>query len=274
MKTKTYFIVLMAGLFLASCQTESSTASADTNEETVTQNASLTGVWKLVSYQNQEGEMVAPEFNMYKIIGDKAFALIRHKEDGEFLLALGGPVSFEGQSFTEKIDFLSSDSTGVGMKFTYKYTLDGNQMHQSGILNGMADDGGDFVIEEDYERVEDYKGDTPISGFWQMEKAAYDDETEPTSPEMLAYKIITPSHFYAVQFDYDNKKFGGVVFGTYQMGDGTFSESVISSSWEDIDDGGSYTFDYEVSGNTFIQKGVFDYGEDNHYVIEEHYKAF
>lgn len=233
----------------------------------------LKGTWKLVNSQwGKMKKLKKPKREIYKIFTDKHFFFIYYS-DKKFSGAGGGTYSYTADSFTEKLDYYSWDSTAVGSPQTFDWTITNNQLNQKGKIEN-TDKYDDYVINEYYERVEEGNwGDAPLAGVWEVTKATYGDETqtaEETASRVL--KIFTPKHWYGIFYDKLTGTFKGVGFGTYKLKGDQYYETLNAYSWDQSAVGETYHFTMTIAPTTLIQKGKINSDKYKNYTIREEFK--
>ena len=94
-------------------------------------------------------------------------------------------------------------------------------------------------------------------------------------PEVLPenekiFKIMTPGHYLVVWY----RNTGGLIglsYGNYDITPDYYIETVECYSYDPSASGKKYTFNWEIDGNNFIQKGFIDSDLYMDYRIEEYY---
>jgi hypothetical protein len=114
---------------------------------------SLEGTWKMTKAKwNKTGEPKAVKRDIYKIFTAGHYFFVYY--DDEKYSGAGGGSYVAGQNdFTETVAYFSWDSTAAHTQQTFQWTLDGDVLHQTGMIKG-TDQYDDYLIEEYYERVE------------------------------------------------------------------------------------------------------------------------
>jgi hypothetical protein len=285
------FICLFFILFWA-CKTDNNKATtqeaADTSEETMPPGTipivdqTLEGTWQLMTGNLAHvGEGESTDFDEEtKIIALKIFtrnrfvALRFSEEDHKFLGAGGGTYIQLGNEFREYIEFHTWDSTLANTAQSFKCVFEGDLLTQSGHIEGGTNPGEH--LEEVYQRIEPgasmLKEQHPITGSWKLEKMARGDVSGPeTLPENEnIFKILTPEHYLVVWY----RNTGGLIglsYGTYVITPDYYIETVDCYSYDPSAAGKKYTFNWDIDGNTFVQKGFIDSDLYMDYKIEEYY---
>lgn len=247
-------------------------------EETSSMSTSLEGTWQMTAVQPQDtNAMMPPEMSMVKIFGDRHFAFVYYNEDNpnEYLSA-GGTYELDGGTLTEQIRY-ASDTLPLGSTFTYQVDWEGNTYHQSGVMPGMGENGSDYIIEEDYRKIEAGIGETAdqpaVVGIWRLDKAAYGDATEavPLTDGWQTTKFITPGHFYTVQYNPDDGSFDGFVFGSWEMQDDQYVETIKATSRDSAIIGLTVSYTFDATEQSFMQDGMVNTEAFPNYKIEEHF---
>jgi len=244
----------------------------------ISKSPALKGTWQMTAQQPQDGtEMQPVNFTMVKIFGDRHFALVYYNEDdpSDFTSA-GGTYEFNGSKLVERLDYGTLEDA-AGSTFTYQCKVNDNTYHQSGVMPGMGENGSDFIIEEDYKKIEggigEKKGQVDVVGIWKLDKAAYGEarEAAPLSGGDQTLKFITPGHFYVVQYNPQSQKTDGFVFGTWEMKNGKYVETIKATSRGSEIIGMSIPYTFKAGKKSFMQDGMVNTGDYPNYKIEEHF---
>ena len=256
------FILLLAGLGISF-----------SNKTPQPKSSPLEGTWKLVAAKGYEPESTHAGIVIYKIFTGKQVHFVYYNEKtGEFRGAGGGTYTLEGDTFQEKLEYFSWDSTAVGTVQAYHFKINGNRLTQSGTLNSKQYQ--NYEVEEVYERVEDgissTKSKHPLIGVWAIESAQYGDN-KPNIQETYGkvIKIITPGFFYGVFFNPDTKHFNGITFGNWRAEGNQYIETVQVFSWDETMAKQEQPFTWEVKADKFYQRGKINAEKYKDYTIEE-----
>ncbi|MCB9272925.1 MAG: hypothetical protein H6564_02730 [Lewinellaceae bacterium] len=272
MRNPIFILALLGFSIMFSCKQ----APPQEKEEAFTN--PLPGVWKMTAWlPTDSSAMVSPDFVQYKFYTGQHFIFLAYDEAADTLImAGGGTYTAVKDTLTEDLSFTTWDSTNVGVTYTFNYQVKDGKFEQRGTMASTTPGEPDFQLAEDYE----YAGlsiDTAAaagspSGLWRSTLAAYGDAEEPTELENgdVLYKLITPTHFYVVTFQPEEGRFRGMVFGTWEIRDGKYTEKIIVGTWEPGLAGLEIPYDYTVTDSKFEQKAVVTInGETGK--IEEYY---
>ncbi len=274
-------LVLELALHLPSVPISLNTKPAVNPEKDNQDINSLEGTWRLMAAKlahTIEGE--PDEFTSdagaiaLKIFTRNRFVVLRYDKETHTLLGTGGGTYIQlGDHFTEYIDYHSWDSTLIDHPQTFTCAFEGDLFTQEGVIRGGNTDGQ--ALEEVYQRVENpfsYRTDlNALVGSWRLEKWANGDVEKPVPPPsgVHGFKIFTPEYFYALRYR-DSGGISSFAFGTYELTQEYLKETIISLG--DLSAvGQSYTFNWNVEGNQFLQKGFIDSDQFMGYKIEEYY---
>ena len=285
-------LLLITGfLILWSCKTNTSSEANGLNasdDESIPQGTvkieepTLEGTWQLMTASLAHfGEGESADFDeeteiiALKIFTQKRFVALRFSKDGHIFLGAGGGTYIQlGDEFREYIEFHTWDSTLVNTAQTFKCEFEGDLLTQSGVLTGGANPGEKLV--EVYQRIEPGISTLaerhPITGSWNLEKIANGNVEIPESlPENEdVFKIMTPNHYLVVRYR-DTGGLVGLSYGTYEIQPDYYIETVECYSYDPSATGKKYTFNWEIDGNSFSQKGFIDSELYMDYKIEEYY---
>ena len=200
----------------------------------------LVGTWEMMSGKgiNADGERFSFDTTSVKetkIITPTHYMLIAWDVDGDSLIfnrTMAGQFRLDGEKYIETPTHASVqifDDVRVG--FTWK--LEGNVFTQSGTL--VRPDGKKVVLEAlVFRRVIDVKphNENPAIGTWSQLSGYYSTPDGKSHPFFnksdTRLLIVTPTHW--MRMDHKNKKFEGVLYGTYTMeGDSVITEPDYSS---------------------------------------------
>jgi len=234
---------------------------------------SLEGTWKLTKakWGDMENHKV-PEREIYKIFTTDHFFFVYYDNE-KFSGAGGGTYVANNNTFTETLAYYSWDSTAVGTQQTFTWTLDGNTLHQEGLIKG-ADQYDNYVIDEYYEKVENGISQTktnPLLGVWLYKDGEGDTADYRTANNIKSYKVITPQFFYIAFIDKDTGAFDGAGFGTYTYDNGKYSETIKAFSFDPSAVGKTFHFDIEAQPDQFLQIGELDTDNYEDFSVRERY---
>lgn len=228
----------------------------------------LPGAWKMTAWLPADSSgMQAPDFVQYKFYTGQHFFFVTYNDEADTLHQAGcGAYTAVKDTLTENLMFTTWDSTNVNVSYTFNYQVKDGKFEQRGVMVSTTPGEPDFQLAEDYEYV-GLSIDTAAaagspSGLWRSNLAAYDDAEEPTTLENgdVIYKLITPTHFFVATFQPDEGRFRGGVFGTWEIKDGKYTETIIVSTWNKEMAGMVIPFDYAVTDSKFEQKAVVTVG--------------
>ncbi|MEM9528308.1 MAG: hypothetical protein AAGA31_16970 [Bacteroidota bacterium] len=233
----------------------------------------LEGTWKLTraKWGNMK-EYKDTEREIYKIfIADRFYFL--YFDGAAFSGAGGGSYRAGKDTFTETIDYFSWDSTAVGTQQQFSWTIEGDVLHQTGLI-ADADQYDAYVIDEYYVRVEPAARTqkTPLAGVWRVENATYGDQTVTADDNRWTiHKIFTPQYWYGAFFNAETAEFYGVGFGQYVLRGLEYEETILAWSWDQSAVGDTNLFEMEVKPTELIQRGEINSDKYQHYKIVEHF---
>ena len=280
MRKPTLLLAVLALLSFVACKQNTSTDNTKEEAEEEAAANPLAGAWKMTAWKPADSEeQVAPDVVQYKFYTDSHFFFVGYDDKADTVAqAGGGTYTVDDGTFTEKIAFASWDSPNVGTSYTFDFTAgeDGNTFKQRGVMKSNVEGEPDFQLAEDYVKVgpalEPAVAEKAPVGLWKITKSLYGDQEEATAPadSMVIHKLVTPTHFYVVTYNKNTGKLDGMTFGTYEMKDGKYVETVMATtrSIELIDK--MLPFEYEYTGDSFTQKGVMEF-TDGPFELQEYY---
>ncbi len=113
----------------------------------------IEGVWRLteVTMTSPDTTIVTTEFEhpSYKILSGDRWAF-GHQADDSTIMAGGGTFTFDGESYTENIEYHSVSGV-VGQSITFDIDLDSTTWHHVGTI---TIDGEETVLDEVWERAD------------------------------------------------------------------------------------------------------------------------
>lgn len=240
----------------------------------------LKGAWKMTAWKPADSDkQETPTGTQYKFYTDNHFYFVGYDDKADTIMqAGGGTYTVDGGTFTEKIAYATWDSPNIGATYTFNFTMgdNGETFKQRGVMKSNVEGEPDFDLAEDYVKVgptleAEVAKKAPV-GLWKATKTLYGDQEEamPPAEGTVIHKLITPTHFYVVTYDQSTGKLDGMTFGTYEMKDGKYIETVMSTtrSIELIDK--MLPFEYEYTGDKFSQKGILEF-TDGPFEMEEYY---
>lgn len=234
----------------------------------------LEGTWKLI--KGKWGTMEEPVVqtrDIYKIFTNGHYFHVYYNAE-KFSGAGGGTYTADDKTFTEIVTYFSWDSTIVGKTQVFNWTIEGNQLVQSGLIND-GEKYNNYVVEEYWERVEDAisASKSPIAGVWQIEQSTYGNTTKKAEESRWRVnKIFTNKFWYAAFYDPKTGGFNGVGFGTYLLEGDQYTETLSAYSWDQSAVGKTFTFTMEIQPKTLVQKGKINSDKYKDYTIVEYFK--
>jgi hypothetical protein len=167
--------------------------------------ASLIGAWAEQTDSAYEIKLISPThvfFYVRSMVNDTAFA------------AGAGTYTHSGNQYTENLQYGSFDTKGI--KATYAYGVQGNNMTQQGTL--ILADGTKIPISHTFKRIE---GATQNSGkhigTWNQLSSTFLNDSgakaSHTNATHIRYQIITPTHWMRISLA--NGQFENAFGGTY-----------------------------------------------------------
>ena len=279
MRKPTLLLAILLSISFFTCKQNASTEKQEPPVEEATN--PLHGAWKMTAWKSADSEQqVTPDVTQYKFYTDGHFYFLGYDDKVDTVAKAGGGTYVVGDdgTFTETIAYATWDSPNVGVSYTFNYTMgeNGNTFQQRGVMKSNVEGEPDFDLAEDYVKVGPtleaaVAEKTPV-GLWKITKSLYGDQEEATPPadSMVVHKLITPTHFYVVTYNKNNGKMDGMTFGTYEMKDGKYVETVMATtrSIELIDK--MIPYEYEYTGDNFSQKGILEFS-DGPMELEEYY---
>ena len=206
----------------------------------------LTGAWRLV--KTSDPARTAP--NVVKIMVDGYFTAADYNlNDKVFMGAQGGTYTLNNGSYTENLEYFTTDSTKVGTSLTYRFSTKGNALQLTRTENGKT-------ITETWERVD--AGDSPLAGPWRIRER----ETEPGKMSVMqrgsrkTIKWLSGKRFQWAAINPETKQFFGTGGGTYTLKDGKYTENIEFFSRDPKRVGMSVSFDYELKNGDWHHRGL------------------
>ncbi len=200
----------------------------------------LNGAYRLLSLNGSplEGE------ERVIIFSDTYFMFGQYRKDGSFVKAAGGTYTKEGNEYQQVYDFHTEDSTLV--KETRNFTI------QVGEL-ALRMEGDDTLL---WERIEE--DITPMNGAWRfsarVEENGQPGERRVPGPRKTV-KILSGGRFQWAAFNTETREFMGTGGGTYQLTDGTYTETILFFSKDDERVEIALEFQFKIDGDDWYHKG-------------------
>lgn len=201
----------------------------------------LSGAWRLTSQEGsalEEGEVVF-------IYQDNYFIFAQYGDDGTFMMAGGGEYRPQNGAYELLYDFHSEDSSLVGQKQRYSYSLEDNSLSLEG--NNAS---------QTFRRIDDCE--SPLSGVWRF-ATRLDEEGKPGERRgpgpRQTIKVLSGERFQWAAFNNETKQLSGTGGGSYRISDGKYVETIEFFSKDDNRVGMSLDFDYEIKGDDWYHLG-------------------
>ncbi|MDX1629712.1 MAG: hypothetical protein R3345_13490, partial [Fulvivirga sp.] len=230
-------------IFLISCGDQ----AKEDKQEALAEDA-LQGTWRLVKFiDHGSGDTTWSTYDddvLYqKHITPTHFAWLKYERKDDQLSGVGGGAyTFDGETYTEDIKFFlppGSSELGQSIPFDVSFTEDGGWYHrgyakdmefdaESGMMKVMDS----TKIEEIWERVSAMDTTNAIMGTWKLlqYRAEKGDSLMSEYPPFVDYmKLITPSHFFWVQYNNEGDQVMGAGSGTYRYNGETYTENIEMS---------------------------------------------
>jgi hypothetical protein len=171
---------------------------------------------------------------------------------GKFISTNGGTWKLIGDTMTEKVEFDTNDSTGVGTEVSFEVLINdsimgivGSEMRLRRIDNGVP-------------------GKLP--GAWLMSGRIRDGETQlrDTSRPRKTMKILSGTRFQWIAYNTETKRFMGTGGGTYTTTNGEYTENIEFFSRDDAKVGASLKFNYSLVNGKWHHSGLSSKGDPIH----------
>lgn len=219
----------------------------------------LIGTWEMISVKgiDADGEpffLDTTSVRETKIITPTHYMLIAW-DVGEdslyFNRTMAGEVRLEGEKYIE-VPKQASVQIFENLDVNFSWKLEGDVFTQSGTI--VRPDGKRVVLEAlKFRRVKDVKPqpNNPSIGSWSQVAAHYtaaDGKDNPTfSDTDKRFLVVTPTHW--MRMDHKNKKFAGVLYGTYMMTGGEHLSTKVNFSSYPGQTGALHKFSQKLKGN-------------------------
>jgi hypothetical protein len=111
-----------------------------------------------------------------------------------------------------------------------------------------------------------------LNGAYAITKAFYGNEKEQHDiGKTTIVKIFEDGYWIGAFFNKTEKTFDGSCGGTYTVKDGKYIETINFYSWDSTAVGTTYTFNYQLNGNAYLQEGKINTRKYKDYLIKEEY---
>lgn len=277
MRKHTLLLAIFLSISFFACKQN---APSTTEEEPEAFVNPLKGAWKMTAWKPADSAgLVEPRVVQYKFYTGDHFYFVGYDDVADTIVqAGGGAYTVNDSTFTETIAYATWESPNVGVSYTFNYMTgdNGETFKQRGVMESDVEGEPDFDLAEDYVRVgptidAEVAEKAPV-GLWKATKTLFGDQEEATPPAegVVIHKLITPTHFYVVTYNENTGVLDGITFGTYEMKDGKYVETVKATTRriEAIDK--MIPYEYEYSGDNFSQKGTIEFS-DGPFELEEYY---
>ncbi len=206
---------------------------------------SLVGAWK--------AEFTQDDIKMYSVIifseNYQAMA-ISNVKTGSFIYTNGGSWSLDGTTFTETVEFDSSDANNIGKSHSFEIILTDDELRFKDV--------GDMVWHRiDNGAPGDLKGAWLISGRMRNGEMQKRDTNRPRK----TMKLLSGTRFQWIAYNTETKEFMGTGGGTYTTVDGKYTENIEFFSRDDSRVGASLQFDYELKDGDLHHSGLSSKGQ-------------
>ena len=206
----------------------------------VTAQHPLVGTWEMISVKGVDAEgdpffLDTSSVRETKIITPTHYMLIAWDVDKDSLIfnrTMGGQVRLEGERYIET-PTQASVQIFENVKVEFVWKLDGDIFTQSGTI--VRPDGKEIILEALMFRRVTGKAypENPALGTWNQ-LSGYSQSRDGKkktlfTPNDSRRLIVTPTHW--MRMDLKNKKFDGVLYGTYALEDKTVTTKLDYSSY-------------------------------------------
>lgn len=266
------FSVLLIGLLVCTAQTVDQTQ--DRLSQPKPTSSLLEGTWKLVKTKwGDMKEHKVPRREIYKIFTKGHFFFI-YIDGKQVSGAGGGRYTATDNSFTESLEYYSWDHSAAGTKQQFDFSIEGDQLHQTGFINN-TDKYDNYVIDEYYERVEEgisTAKTNELLGVWEYASGNGNTSDYLKENGLRSRKIFTPNHWYLVFTEQESGKYHGTGFGKYELSNNQYTEHIEAFSFDSTAVGKRFTFTLEQTGGQLIQTGKIDTEQYPDFTVKEYYE--
>lgn len=271
MKVSYFLIIILASFFLLfNCQENPKTI------ENIAESApsKLEGTWKLVKTKwGAMKEHKIPKREIYKIFTKKHFFFI-YMDGKQVSGAGGGTYVSTDSSFTESLQYYSWDHSAAGTQQEFNYKIDGNQLHQTGMIKN-TDKYDNYIIDEFFERVEmgiSVDQTSGIAGVWQYTNGNGNTSEYIRDSSLNVLKIFTPKHWHSIFTEKVSGKYHGVGFGQYELKNNIYTEHIAAFSFDSTAVGQTYQFTLEQQADQLTQTGMINTDQYQNFTVEENFQ--
>src|SRR5688572_98213 len=161
----------------------------------------------------------------------------------------GGSFQVKNKKVLLFYEFCSYDKELVGKTEEYNFSFDNENLIWE--FNG---------IRETWKRIDDNK--QPLAGVWRITGRMQDGKINPMNPgPRKTLKILSAKRFQWFAINTGTEELFGTGGGTYTLRGGKYTENIEFFSRDSSRVGASLQFDGNLSGNTWIHKGMSSRGE-------------
>jgi len=243
-------------------------------------NQDITGVWKVVSNSWNADTKQYADCEIIKFITDTRWATIFYWDhNGKFAGSGGGTYEWIDNEYVETIDYFSWDTSAVGTTQSYQMIIQDGMLVQKGNINTDKYKYPLHTVHQKIDNLTNAKSTTESpQGAWQLVTASYGkqkyDKHAVSSNYERIIKIITPKYFLGAFFTIETKSFDGVTFGTHEISQDNYTETVICWSWDDQTMVGTQpNFKWEIlPTGEYYQHGYLNSQKYKNYLIEEKFE--
>ncbi len=233
----------------------------------------IEGTWKLV--KTKWGDMEdheIPKRDIYKIFTKERFFFI-YFDSVRVSGAGGGTYTYTDSSFTESLQYYSWDHSAAGTQQTFNYTLEGDQLHQFGEIDG-TDKYNDYIIDEYYERVEpgiSTIDNNMLVGVWKYTGGNGNTSAYLTDNKLNSTKVITPGFWHVIFTEQGTGKYHGTGFGVYTRTGNQYTEQIDAFSFDSTAVGKRFDYTIELAEDKLSQTGEMNTEQYENFTVREEY---
>jgi len=206
----------------------------------------LEGAWLLI---HKNGKEIANR-KVVKIYQDGYFTYgSKEINTNKFLSAAGGNYSLNDSTYIEIHDFNTMDSSTIGKKSRYSFSIDGD------ILK-VTNEHTTKTWKKTSDRTDD------LTRNWVITGRERNGEMNIITPgDRRTIKILSGGHFQWIAFNSATKEFIGTGGGTYSANNGVYTENIEFFSRDDSRVGASLKFEYKVKDGKWHHRGKSSKGD-------------
>ena len=115
-----------------------------------------------------------------------------------------------------------------------------------------------------------------LEGAFKIKAAQYGDKSlsQQELSKQQVVKIFKNGYWIGAFFGDPKKPFSGTCGGTYKIENGKYLETVNFYSWDSTAVGDTYSFNYKLDNDTYVQDGRMDSEKYPNYIIKEEFTKF